>query len=82
MSKMDISSLKGNLRSSMQSTLSLLSDRPIAFCKDHEFERIERMEDSFSLQHRVTQQLGKSMSTEEMVQGVYDSLFDSMRSRR
>jgi hypothetical protein len=42
--------------------------------------RVTRVEESIALQHSINQQVGRSMTSEEQVQGMYDHLFEEINS--
>ena len=42
--------------------------------------RLARLEESMGLQHSINQQIGRSMTSEDQVQGMYDHLFEEINS--
>lgn len=95
MTKMDISALRGKLNQSMSDAMNILSDAPKVYNAaglpaynpnattqesiDYLVNRVQKLEEAMSLQHTVNTHLSRVSNNEELVQRVYDSLFDEIK---
>jgi hypothetical protein len=92
--KMDLFTLSGNIRKSMNEAMDLISESPKLLkstasavhnpnSSNEEsiqflLEKIKVIEDALMLQHNVNLQLSESVKNDEVVRKVYDSLYDQI----